>query len=126
MISEIYDGKAQRLMQCYNSMRDPQTVEEAKSAIASAIRSEEWAREKAGDYLKAMRLMQGKLSMLKHENNKLRKINERLKSREAESITEREREAVVAAVAELGALANQQDCKQIVEGLQVLARRLRP
>ena len=131
MISEIYDLKAQRHMQTYNNLRDPQTVDDARKAIAAAIYGEEWARERASEYLKSMRLMQGKLSMLRHENNRLRAANERLKSRETESVTERERDAVIEACNELGAIGNgrptsPRECLRLSDELRKLVKRLRP
>jgi hypothetical protein len=38
------------------------------------------ARKNAGEYLAALQQMHGKIALLRHENNKLRKANERLRA----------------------------------------------
>jgi hypothetical protein len=54
--------------QCEDATRD-----DALHHMDEAKKSEQWARDKAEQWLQACRQMHGKLAMLKHENNQLRK-----------------------------------------------------
>lgn len=49
------------------------TTEMLIAQIERAAQAEEWARERARKYLDQLSLMHGKLALLKHENNKLRR-----------------------------------------------------
>ena len=88
-----YDMKTQRvkltgnshwcdLCQRYGGHKEDCTAQTKESLLASvkkAIEREKWARETATNYLRQLQNLHGKLSMIKHENNKLRKANEKLK-----------------------------------------------
>ena len=56
------------------------TKADALHHMDEAKQREKWAREKAGQWLQACRQMQGKIAILKHENNELRKKVERRKN----------------------------------------------
>lgn len=45
----------------------------------SSIEQEKWVRSRADRYWTALQTATGKLAMLRHENNKLRRANERLR-----------------------------------------------
>ena len=54
------------------------TVDDYGREMARAQKDEQWARKRARHWLGQCRLMHGKIAMLKHENNKLRrKIEDR-------------------------------------------------
>lgn len=85
--SEAFDVKYQRTKlvahprcpKCFNwdNHHRPQcedaTREDALHHMDEAKKIEQWARDKAAQWLQACRQMHGKLAMLKHENNQLRK-----------------------------------------------------
>lgn len=94
MWSEIYDSKDHRIA---NRDRGPirfcdkcqqwqghsidcseVTLEGLAALLMQARKNEQHARDRAANYLKHLKMMSGKLAMLKHENNQLRKNNERL------------------------------------------------
>ena len=49
------------------------TVDDYAREMARAQKDEQWARKRARHWLDQCRLMHGKIAMLKHENNELRK-----------------------------------------------------
>lgn len=59
---------------------DEVDTEQLYRIAKSAQHSEEHARERADRYWKMLQQYQGKLATLKHENNTLRKANERLRA----------------------------------------------
>ncbi len=95
---EVYDEKGQRYRyahrpdqgwcehcRCFGGHRIdctsvPLTPGLAAYKIDQLLKDSEWARERAATLLDKVRIMHGKLAMLKHENNKLRRANERLRA----------------------------------------------
>lgn len=68
--------------QCYGGHRticSQCTPEWMAYLAAHAQEQEARARKNAGEYLAALQKLHGKIAMLRHENNKLRKANERLR-----------------------------------------------
>ena len=49
------------------------SVESIASLLVTARRNEEWARERAAKFFEDLQRLSGKIAILKHENNKLRK-----------------------------------------------------
>jgi len=55
------------------------TLEDAVKLAIRNKKQEIFARERAANYLEQLQRLTGKLAILRHENNKLRKQNERLR-----------------------------------------------
>lgn len=92
---DVYDDKHNRIInrpasggwceecKCYGGHKTicKHCTPEWMAYLASKAQEREtWARQRAAGYLVALQKMHGKLAMLRHENNVLRKANARLRA----------------------------------------------
>ena len=55
------------------------TVDGINILLQKSYQKEEWARKKAAEWLKQLQLITAKFTVVKHENNKLRAENQKLR-----------------------------------------------
>lgn len=77
-IANRREGPFGRCDECGQFRGRKVTREDLIRLAESAIEQEKWVRSRADRYWTALQTATGKLAMLRHENNKLRRANERL------------------------------------------------